>query len=245
MPRPIDLHFWPTPNGYKVSIFLEEAAVPYQLVPVDITKGEQFQPGFLQISPNNRMPAIVDPDGPDGQPISVFESGAILQYLGRKFGQFYPQAERARVEVDQWLFWQMAGLGPMSGQAGHFLFYAPEDIPYAKQRYSGEVRRLYQVMNLRLADRPYLAGNDYTIADMASWPWLALHKPLEIDLAEYPHLQAWYARVGERPGVQRGKLVGEHLRKPMPTDKAEMDKIRKVLFLQDKSTRSAEQTAEQ
>lgn len=239
MTAPIDLYFWPTPNGYKISIFLEETGLPYVLKPVDITKGEQFSADFLRISPNNRMPAIVDPQGPDGQPISVFESGAILQYLGRKTGLFYPQDERGRVEVDQWLFWQMAGLGPMSGQAGHFLFYAPEEIPYAKQRYSAEVRRLYQVMELRLSDRPYLAGPDLSIADMACWPWLSLHKPLAIDLQEYPNLNRWYTELGERPGFVRGKAAGEVLRKEMPTDKAEMDKIRKVLFSQDKETRQA------
>src|SRR3984885_10660820 len=156
--KPIDLYYWPTPNGFKISIMLEECGLPYNLIPVNISKGEQFKPDFLKISPNNRMPAIVDPDGPGGKPISIFESGAILQYLGRKTGKFYPREERARVAVEEWLFWQMGGLGPMAGQANHFRRYAPETIPYAVARYTDEVHRLLGVMNKRLADRGPLAG---------------------------------------------------------------------------------------
>ncbi len=171
--KPIELYYWPTPNGWKISIMLEECGLPYVVRPVDISKGEQFAPQFLKISPNNRMPAIVDPDGPGGRPISVFESGAILQYLGRKTGKFYPRDERARVAVDEWLFWQMGGLGPMAGQAIHFRRYAPEPIPYALARYTDEVNRLYGVMNTRLAEREFLAGR-YSIADIACVGWVRL-----------------------------------------------------------------------
>ena len=153
--KPIEHYYWPTPNGWKIAIMLEECGLPYTMIPVNIAKGDQFKPDFLKISPNNRMPAIVDPDGPGGRPISIFESGAILQYLGRKTGKFYPEDERARVEVDQWLMWQMGGLGPMAGQAHHFRLYAPEKLPYAIDRYTNECNRLYGVMNMRLADRPY------------------------------------------------------------------------------------------
>ena len=168
--KPIELYYWPTPNGWKISIMLEECGLPYNVHSVDIGKGDQFKPDFLAISPNNKMPAIVDPDGPGGQPISIFESGAILQYLGRKTGQLYPSDERARVEVDQWLFWQMAGLGPMAGQTHHFRIYAPEPIPYAVERFTKETARLYGVMDRRLADREFLAG-DYSIADIACVGW--------------------------------------------------------------------------
>src|ERR1700754_2582585 len=174
---PIELYYWPTPNGWKISIMLEECGLPYVVRPVDISKGEQFSPHFLAISPNNRMPAIVDPQGPGGRPISVFESGAILQYLGRKSGRFYPADERARVEVDQWLFWQMGGLGPMAGQTHHFRHYAPQmlldqrHLAYSVARYTNETNRLYGVLNKRLADRPFVAG-DYSIADMAAYPWI-------------------------------------------------------------------------
>src|SRR6201987_2261477 len=168
--KPIELYYWPTPNGWKVSIMLEECALPYVVRPVDISKGEQFTPQFLAISPNNRMPAIVDPAGPGGRPISIFESGAILQYLGRKTGKFYPAEERARVEVEQWLFWQMGGVGPMAGQVHHFKNYAVETLTYAINRYIDEVNRLYGVMNKRLADREFLAGK-YYISDIASVGW--------------------------------------------------------------------------
>src|SRR5271165_1605111 len=165
-PKPIDLYYWSTPNGWKITIMLEQCGLPYNVIPVNISKGDQFKPAFLAIAPNNRMPAIIDPQGPGGRPISVFESGAILQYLGRKTGKFYPTDERARVEVDQWLFWQMGGLGPMAGQANHFRNYAPEPIEYGIKRYTDEVNRLYGVMNKRLSNREFLAG-PYSIADMA------------------------------------------------------------------------------
>jgi len=170
-PKPIQLYFWPTPNGVKISVMLEECGLPYEIVPVNISKGDQFKPEFLAISPNNRMPAIVDPQGPGGKPISVFESGAILQYLGRKTGKFYPQDERKRVAVEEWLYWQVGGLGPMAGQANHFRAYAPEKIPYAIDRYTNEMHRLYGVMNTRLKDRAYLAGDFYSIADIACIGW--------------------------------------------------------------------------
>jgi GST-like protein len=201
--RPIELHYWPTPNGWKVSIMLEECRLPYIMKPVNISTGDQFKPEFLAISPNNRMPAIVDPDGPGGRPISVFESGAILQYLGRKTGEFYPAEERARTEVDQWLFWQMGGLGPMAGQAHHFRIYAPEKLPYAIDRYTNEVHRLFGVMNIRLKDRPFLAGK-YSIADMASVGWASRWERQGQDINEFPHLKRWLETVMARPAVQRG-----------------------------------------
>jgi len=204
--KPIELYYWPTPNGWKISIMLEECALPYTVHSVNIGKGDQFKPEFLAISPNNKMPAIVDPDGPGGQPISVFESGAILQYLGRKTGQFYPSDERARVEVDEWLFWQMGGLGPMAGQTHHFRIYAPEQIPYAIDRYTNETNRLYGVMNKRLADRDYLAG-EYSIADMACVGWAKLWERQGQNIDEFPHLKRWLERVKARPAVQRGLAV--------------------------------------
>lgn len=182
---------------------LEECGLPYTLIPVDISRGDQFKPEFLKISPNNRMPAIVDPDGPGGRPISVFESGAILQYLGRKTGKFYPKDERARVEVDQWLMWQMGGLGPMAGQAHHFRLYAPEQLPYAIDRYTNECHRLYGVMNKRLADRPFLAGA-YSIADIACVGWASRHERQGQDWAEFPHLKRWFETVTARPAVKKG-----------------------------------------
>ena len=204
--KPIDVYYWPTPNGHKVTIFLEEAGLPYKVIPVNIGKGDQFKPDFLALSPNNRMPAIVDPDGPDGKPISVFESGAILQYLGRKTGKFYPDDERSRVQVDQWLFWQVGGLGPMFGQANHFHRYAPEKIPYAIARYLNEVNRLYGVMNRRLVDRPYLAG-DYSIADIACVSWAKGYENYGQDMSQFPHVMRWLETCLARPGVQRGLAV--------------------------------------
>ncbi|MCC0026392.1 MAG: glutathione S-transferase N-terminal domain-containing protein [Zhengella sp.] len=209
--RPIALHYWPTPNGWKVAIMLEELGVPYELHFVDILKGEQFEPDFLAISPNNRMPAIVDPEGPDGAPVSVFESGAILQYLGRKFGRFYPSQERARIEVEQWLFWQVGGLGPMCGQAHHFRGYAPEEVPYAIERYTNEVNRLYGVMNRRLADRQFLAG-DYSIADMACIGWVKPHKRQGQSLDDFPNVKRWFEAMMARPAVERGIRAGEEKR---------------------------------
>ena len=209
--KPIELYYWPTPNGFKVTIMLEECGLPYEIKPININTGEQFAPSFLQIAPNNRMPAIVDPNGPGGQPISVFESGAILQYLGRKTGKFYPVEERARVAVEEWLFWQMGGLGPMAGQAHHFRNYAPEKIEYGINRYTNEVNRLYGVMNKRLADDEYFAG-DYSIADMAIYPWVRPYKKQGQDLVEFPHLDAWFKRVQARPAVAIGVKVAEELR---------------------------------
>jgi GST-like protein len=200
---PIVLYFWSTPNGFKVSIMLEELGVPYRVKFIDINKGEQFAPEFLLSSPNNRIPAIIDPDGPDGQPISIFESGAILQYLGRKFGAFYPSSERAKADVDQWLFWQVGGLGPMAGQCNHFRLYAKEKIPYAIERYTKEVERLFGVMDKRLADRPYLA-DAYSIADMASFPWARTWQTLAQDIRQFPNVERWLERIASRPAVERG-----------------------------------------
>jgi GST-like protein len=224
--KPIELYYWPTPNGFKISIMLEECGLPYRMVPVNISTGEQFKPDFLKISPNNRMPAIVDPNGPGGKPISVFESGAILQYLGRKTGKFYPKDERARVEVDQWLFWQMGGLGPMAGQAHHFRNYAKESVQYAIDRYINEVHRLYGVMNKRLGNRKFLAG-DYSIADMACIGWANLWKNQGQDIEEFPNLKRWIARVKERPAVQRGMKLGIELRQGIDMKDP---KVQAVLF---------------
>jgi len=223
--NPIELHYWPTPNGYKISIYLEEAGIPYEVHYVNIGKGDQFKPEFLKISPNNRMPAIIDPEGPGGEPISVFESGAILQYLGRKFGKFYPSDERARVEVEQWLFWQVGGLGPMAGQAHHFRNYSKEKIEYAIKRYTDECNRLYGVMDKRLADREFLAG-DYSIADMACVGWVRSYEGQGQDLNDFPNLKRWFETLMARPAVQRGIAVGQEMRKPMSDDE------KKVLFNQ-------------
>lgn len=227
-PKPVELHYWPTPNGWKVSVMLEECGLPYEAKPVNIGRGEQFTPEFLKLSPNNRIPAITDPEGPNGKPISIFESGAILQYLGRKTGKFYPADERGRVEVDEWLFWQMAGLGPMAGQAHHFRQYAPETIPYAIERYTNEVNRLYGVMNRRLTGRDYLAGK-YSIADIACYTWIVPHQMQGQNLGAFPALKAWYERIGARPGVQRGMAVGKELRTP-PADLRSSQDARRVLF---------------
>ena len=223
--KPIELYYWPTPNGWKITIMLEELGVPYKVKYVNIGKGEQFEPSFLKIAPNNRMPAIVDPEGPDGKPISIFESGAILQYLGRKFAKFYPADERARVEVEQWLFWQMGGLGPMAGQAHHFRQYAPEKLPYAIDRYTNEVNRLYGVMNKRLADREFLAG-EYSIADMASIGWTRSYKNQGQDLDDFPHLKRWFDAILARPAVERALAVGQERRNNLADDKD----AQKVLF---------------
>jgi GSH-dependent disulfide-bond oxidoreductase len=203
---PVDLYYWPTPNGWKISIMLEECGLPYVVHPVDISKGEQFAPDFLAISPNNRIPAIVDPAGPNGQPISVFESGAILQYLGRKTGRFYPRDERARIAVDEWLFWQVGGLGPMAGQAVHFRRYAPEPMAYAAARYTDEVNRLYGVMNTRLAKREFLAGR-YSIADMACVGWVRLAERAGQDLAQFPNLKRWFETIRARAAVKRAFAI--------------------------------------
>lgn len=227
---PIDLYYWPTPNGWKVSIMLEECGLPYTVKSVNIGVGDQFKRSFLKIAPNNRMPAIVDPKGPGGKPVSIFESGAILQYLGRKTGKFYPSNERQRIEVDQWLFWQMAGLGPMAGQAHHFRQYAREKIPYAIKRYTDEVNRLYGVMNKRLKDRDFLAGR-YSIADMACWGWIVPYKDQGQRLDDFPFLKGWFERVGARPAVQRGFALGRELRRGSIGDKTkEAERARKILF---------------
>lgn len=225
----IDLYFWPTPNGLKISIALEEMRLPYTLKPVNIGRGEQFAPEFLALSPNNRMPAIVDHAPADGgAPLSVFDSGAILLYLADKTGLLLPKDARGRAEVTEWLMWQMGGLGPMSGQAGHFAIYAAEKIPYAIERYTKEVRRLYAVLDRRLAAREFVA-RDFSIADIAIWPWI-LDGRYGIDLgAEFPNLARWRALVGERPAVVRGADVGKELRSAQPMD----DAAKKVLFGQD------------
>jgi glutathione S-transferase len=232
-PRPIEFYYWPTPNGWKVSMMLEECKLPYVLKAVNIGKGEQFEPGFLKISPNNRMPAIVDPDGPGGKSISVFESGAILQYLGRKTGKFYPTDERKRVEVDEWLFWQMAGLGPMTGQASHFRNYAKkEENAYALERYTNEVHRLLGVMNKRLATRQYLAGS-YSIADMACWGWVkAINGMMGGFLDEFPNVKAWLDRIGARPATEKGFKLGRELREQAANDPKAEEERRKILFRQ-------------
>jgi GSH-dependent disulfide-bond oxidoreductase len=225
--KPIELYYWPTPNGWKITIMLEELGVPYEVKYVNIGKGEQFKPDFLKIAPNNRMPAIIDPEGPGGEPVSVFESGAILQYLGRKFGRFYPGDERVRVACEEWLFWQVGGLGPMAGQAHHFRQYAPEKIEYGINRYTNEVNRLYGVMNRRLADHEYLAG-DYSIADMASIGWVIPHERQGQDLNDFPNLKRWYEAVKSRPAVIRGIDVGKDEAKQsnLATDK----EAQKILF---------------
>lgn len=225
--KPIELYYWPTPNGWKVSIMLEELDIPYNINYVNIGNGDQFKPEFLEISPNNRMPAIVDPEGPDGEKISIFESGAILMYLGRKFGRFYPQEERKRVEVEEWLMWQMSGLGPMSGQAGHFRNYAPKKVPYGIERYTNEVNRLYGVMNHRLEDRDYLAGH-YSIADIACIGWISNYEKLGQKIEEFPYLLKWFKRVRGRPAVQKGLELGKHMHINLKEDK----KAQNILFNQ-------------
>ena len=231
MTTPIDLYYWPTPNGWKISIALEEMQLPYNLHLVDIGAGDQFEESFLKISPNNRMPAIIDPDGPDGAPISVFESGAILQYLARKTGMFYGSNERQRVAVEEWLFWQVGGLGPMAGQAHHFLKYAPameppNDIPYAKDRYRNEVNRLYGVLDRRLAAHEFVAGDFYSIADMAIWPWASLWKGHDQDIADFPNMKAWLDRCYARPAVQKGRALAKEKRGNLQDDK----RAQQILF---------------
>lgn len=201
--NPIDVHTWGTPNGWKIPIMLEECGLPYRVVPVNIGKGDQLAPDFLTISPNNKIPAIVDPDGPGGKPISIFESGAILQYLGRKTGCLYPADERARAAVDEWLFWQVGGFGPMLGQTHHFRIYAQEKIPYAIERFTTESHRLYGVLDRRLADRDYVAG-EYSIADIAILTWAKHHEKQDIDLSSLPNVRRWLDLVLARPAVKRG-----------------------------------------
>ncbi|MCJ8140255.1 glutathione S-transferase N-terminal domain-containing protein [Falsirhodobacter halotolerans] len=227
----IDLYYWPTPNGQKITIALEEMGLPYAVHPINIGKGEQFAPDFLKIAPNNRMPAIVDPDGPDGAPISIFESGAILQYLARKTGKLCGPTERDRVEVDQWLMWQMGGVGPMAGQAHHFLSYAPamdppNDLPYAKDRYRNEVARLYGVLDKRLADREFVAGDFVSIADCAIWPWAMGWEKQQQTLDDKPNLARWLKALEARPAFAKGHKVGADLR----TDAAQDREAQKHLF---------------
>jgi GST-like protein len=223
----IDLHFWTTPNGYKISVALEEMALPYRIIPVNIGKGEQFKPEFLAIAPNNRIPAIVDRDPQGGgAPVSLFESGAILLYLAEKTGKFIPADLRGRAEVLQWLFWQMAGLGPMAGQNGHFNVHAPEKIPYAIERYTKETNRLYGVLNTRLADREFIAGA-YSIADMACYPWIRPHRAHGQNLDDFPHLKRWFETVAARPAVRKAY---EGAAEPYAPGRTISDEERKILF---------------
>ncbi|MEA2757137.1 MAG: GSH-dependent disulfide-bond oxidoreductase [Aliidongia sp.] len=228
----IDLYYWPTPNGHKVTMFLEETGLPYQVKPVNIGAGEQFHPDFLAISPNNRMPALVDPEPIDGgAPVSVFESGAILVYLAEKTGKFLPTTLRGRVDTLQWLFWQMGGLGPMAGQNHHFNVYAPEKIDYAINRYVNETARLYGVLNKRLADRDFIA-TDYSIADMACYPWIVPHERQQQKLEDFPHVKRWFHAIAERPATVRAyALANDFAAKIVPPEEA-----RKVLFGQNAAT---------
>jgi len=212
MSTPIDLYYWPTPNGWKISVALEEMGLPYTTHLINIREGEQFAPEFLAIAPNNRMPAITDPDGPDGAPISIFESGAILQYLARKTGQFCGKTERERIAVDEWLMWQMGGLGPMAGQAHHFLKFAPEDITYAKDRYRSETARLYGVLDRQLALHEFVAGDFISIADFAIWGWASLWEGQQQTLEDKPHMARWLETMGARKGVQAGRALYAELR---------------------------------
>lgn len=221
----IEVYSWATPNGHKVHIMLEECGLPYKVFPVDIGAGAQFEPGFLAISPNNKIPAIVDPVGPDGKPIALFESGAILVYLASKAGKLLPKTDRQKFEVLQWLMFQMGGVGPMLGQTHHFRMYAPEKIDYAINRYTNEAKRLYGVMDKRLAQSKYIGGPEYSIADIAIFPWLRSWKNQGIDWNDYPHLKGWFDEIAARPAVQRGVEVLADRRKPLTGDKE-----REILF---------------
>jgi GST-like protein len=222
----IDLHYWPTPNGWKISIMLEECGLPYAVKPVNIGRGEQFSPAFLELSPNNRMPAIVDHDPPGGgKPVAVFESAAILQYLAEKTGRFMPGDVRGKYEVLQWLAWQVANLGPIAGQLNHFANYAAEKIAYPIERFTNEMNRLLGVLERRLTDRSYLAG-EYSIADMATWPWIFPEFQGRKVLTDFPQVARWWDAVASRPAVEKGRAVGEELRRSGPLD----DEARKVLF---------------
>ncbi|HVJ88264.1 MAG TPA: glutathione S-transferase N-terminal domain-containing protein [Labilithrix sp.] len=232
----IDVHFWPTPNGQKITIYLEEAGLPYRIVPVNIGRGEQFKPEFLALSPNNRMPAVVDDEPSDGgAPISVFESAAILQYLAEKTGQFMSREIRAKKTVLEWLAWQVANVGPACGQLGHFKVYAKENLPYAIERFSNEVHRLFGVLDRRLSNRPYVA-DDYSIADMAIFPWFRLYERFGIDGGEFPHVKAWVERIAARPAVGRALEVGRDLRnESQPLD----EEAKKHLFGQRAPSRTS------
>jgi GST-like protein len=221
----IDVYSWATPNGHKVHIMLEECGLPYQVHSINIGAGDQFGEEFLKISPNNKIPAIVDSEGPDGKPISLFESGAILVYLAGKTGKFLPEDVRGKYETLQWLMFQMGGVGPMLGQAHHFRIYAPEKIEYAVQRYTNEARRLYGVIDKQLSDRPWLAGDEYTIADIATFPWLRSWQNQGVELDDYPNLKRWFNTIAERPAVKRGVEVLARERKPLHTEKE-----REILF---------------
>ena len=229
MSHVIDVYSWPTPNGHKVHIMLEECGYTlgrdWLVHPVHIGQGEQFTPEFLTISPNNKIPALVDPEGPNGKPISVFESGAILLYLAAKTGKYLPKSDRTKFEVLQWLMFQMGGVGPMLGQNHHFRIYAPEKIPYAIERYTNEAKRLYGVMDKQLALGEYIAGNSYSIADMAIYPWLRNWKNQGIDWADFPRLKEWFDLIGDRPAVKRGCEVLADLRKPLQNDKKAMEAL--------------------
>ena len=219
----IDLYYWPTPNGHKASIMLEEVGLDYQVKPINILKGEQFDPSFIAISPNNRMPVIVDHDGPGGVPYPVFESGAILMYLAEKTGQFWPDDTAKRYDVIQWLMFQMGNVGPLFGQCGHFMGYAPEKIPYAIERYHGETVKLYGLMDKRLADNAYLAGDDYSLADMATYPWCmpVIRDLHQIDIEHFPNVKRWFEAIAVRPAVQRGvALLADDMKIGNPDDEA-------------------------
>ena len=225
----IDLYYWPTPNGHKVSLFLEEAALDYTVKPVNIGKGDQFDADYLRFSPNNKMPAIIDHAPADGgDPISVFESGAILRYLADKTGRFGGTGVRERTIVDEWLFWQMAGLGPMTGQYGHFHVYAPEEVPYARERYRKEAERLLGVLDKRLEDRAFITGGDYTIADMASYPWIGVYDKAPIDMTPFPQVQRWHAAIRARPATQRAYALTKQVNPD--AGKALSDEEKKLLF---------------
>lgn len=229
----IDLYYWTTPNGHKITMFLEETGLAYKIFPINIGKGDQFQPDFLKISPNNRIPAIVDHEPADGGPaLSVFESGAILLYLAEKTGRFLPRDLRGRHDVLQWLFWQMAGLGPMAGQNHHFNVYAPEKIPYAIDRYVRETGRLYGVLNKQLSDREFIA-KEYSIADMACYPWVVSHERQSQDLNDFPHLKRWFETIAARPATRRAYDLAKEIN---PTPTAHDEAARKLLFGQDAST---------
>jgi GST-like protein len=228
----LDLYYWTTPNGHKITLFLEECGLPYRLIPVNIGKGEQFAPDFLRISPNNKIPAIVDPEPADGgEPVSLFESGAILLYLAEKTGRFLPKELRGRYEALQWLFWQMAGLGPMAGQNHHFTQYAPEPVPYAIDRYVRETARLYAVLNRRLADRAFIAG-EYSVADMACYPWIVPHERQRQNLDDFPHLQRWFDAITARPATRRAYARAQEVNPSPVMDAA----AKRILFGQDAST---------
>jgi GST-like protein len=232
----IDLHYWPTPNGHKITLFLEEAGLDYTIKPVDIGKGQQFRPEFLAIAPNNRMPAIVDHAPVDGgAPVSVFESGAILLYLADKTTRFIPQDLRGRAAVLEWLFWQMSGLGPMTGQYGHFTVYAPERIAYAVERYTKEAERLLGVLDHKLAGSRFIAGDDYTIADMACYPWIDPYSKAPLDLAPFAHVRRWRAEIAARPATERAYARGVEINPP--SNKPLSDEERRVLFGQGAATR--------